>query len=83
MALMIPNCPGAVFDLWNNDSMTNILEHFVSEKSKLTFICVSVLLYKYVNSSTTYSIIYSVELLCCSYYLQMCFPVASIIAQFD
>lgn len=32
---MIPNCPGAVFDLWNNDNMTRILDHFVSEKSKL------------------------------------------------
>ncbi|XP_065912568.1 glutamine amidotransferase-like class 1 domain-containing protein 1 [Dysidea avara] len=35
VALMIPNCPGAVFDLWNNDSMTNILEHFVSEKKSI------------------------------------------------
>jgi len=36
VALMIPNSPGAVFDLWKNDSMTSILEHFVSEKSRLT-----------------------------------------------
>lgn len=32
-ALMIPNCPGAVFDLWQNDNMAGILDHFMAEKS--------------------------------------------------
>ena len=32
---MIPNCPGAVFDLWQNDSMSKILDHFMAENSML------------------------------------------------
>jgi len=40
VALMIPNCPGAAFDLWQNDSMSKILHHFMTERSEqLVCIC--------------------------------------------
>lgn len=34
-ALMIPNCPGAVFDLWQSDSMSRLLDHFMAEKKSI------------------------------------------------
>ena len=36
-AVLIPAAPGAVTDLVNNQDLAQILDHFIEEKSTLTF----------------------------------------------